>query len=73
MTPEMREQFQNMRNQMQSGDTAAMRRFREMRERNGGQQGTRQPGQQGTRQPGQQGTRQQGQQTQQTEQTTITR
>ena len=28
MTPEMRQQFQNMRN---SGDTAAMRRFREMR------------------------------------------
>jgi hypothetical protein len=80
MTPEMREQFQNMRNQMQSGDTAAMRRFREMRERNGGQQGTRQPGQQGTRQPGQQGTRQpgqqgtrqQGQQTEQTEQTEQT-
>jgi hypothetical protein len=44
MTPEMREQFQNMRNGGQM-DTAAMRRFRETRERTGGQQGTRQPAQ----------------------------
>jgi len=34
MTPEMRQQFQNMRN---SGDTAAMRRFREMRGQRGQQ------------------------------------
>lgn len=77
MTPEMRQQFQNMRNQMQNGqmDTAAMRRFREMRQRNGGQQGSGQfnqsrqqgqDGQQGSRrfnQDGQQGTQQQPQQT----------
>ncbi|HOO99956.1 MAG TPA: efflux RND transporter periplasmic adaptor subunit [Bacteroidales bacterium] len=54
MTPEMREQFQNMRNGGQI-DTAAMRRFRETRERTGGQQGqTQQGGQQPsgqTRQP----------------------
>lgn len=31
MTPEMRQQFQNMRNAMQSGDTAAIRQFRQMR------------------------------------------
>jgi len=31
MTPEMRQQFQNMRNQMQAGDTAAIRQFRQMR------------------------------------------
>jgi len=63
MTPEMREQFQNMRNQMQQGgqmDTAAMRRFRQMREQNGGQQGTRQ---QGTRQQGTQPTQQPTQET----------
>ncbi len=68
MTPEMRQQFQNMRQQGGQMDTAAMRRFRQMREQNGGQQGTRQfnpeGGQQGTRQfnpeGGQQGTRQQG-------------
>jgi len=71
MTPEMRQQFQNMRNGGQM-DTAAMRRFRELRQREGGQQGTgtRQPGQQGTRQ---QGTRQQGEGTQQSQQTTVTR
>jgi HlyD family secretion protein len=50
MTPEMREQFQNMRNGGQM-DTAAMRRMRQMRESSGGQQGARQ---QGTRQQGQQ-------------------
>ena len=71
MTPEMRQQFQNMRNGGQM-DTAAMRRLREMRQRDGGQQGTgtRQPGQQGT---GQQGTRQQEEGTQQTQQTIVTR
>jgi hypothetical protein len=45
MTPEMRQQFENMRNQMMQGgqmDTAAMRRFREARQRNGGQTGQRQ-------------------------------
>ena len=66
MTPEMRQQFQNMRNGG-TMDTAAMRRFREMRQRDGGQPGT------GTRQPGQQGTRQEGEGTQQTQQTTVTR
>jgi len=76
MTPEMRQQFQNMRNGG-TMDTAAMRRFRETRQREGGQPGTgtRQPGQQGTGQQGtrQQGTRQQGEGTQQTQQTTVTR
>lgn len=74
ITPEMRQQFQNMRNQMNNGgqiDTAAMRRFREMRQRNGGQQGTRQynqDGQQRTQQYNQQGeTTRQPAQTQQTE------
>jgi flagellar hook-basal body complex protein FliE len=65
MTPEMRQQFQNMRNGGQM-DTAAMRRFRQMREQNGEQQGTRQQGtrQQGTRQEGTQpGTQQPAQET----------
>ncbi len=71
MTPEMRQQLQNMRNGG-TMDTAAMRRFREMRQRDGGQEGTgtRQSGQQGTRQ---EGTRQQGEGTQRTQQTTDTR
>jgi hypothetical protein len=84
MTPEMREQFQNMRNGMQQGgqmDTAAMRRFREMRNSNmqqGGQRDTsarrrnfNPNGQQGTRQQNQQN--RQNQQNQQTQQTTVTR
>lgn len=46
MTPEMRQQFQNMRNgQGGTMDTAAMRRFREMRNQQGGQQGQRGQGQ----------------------------
>ena len=84
ITPEMRQQFQNMRNNGQM-DTAAMRRFRQMRNSNqqGGQRDTsarrRSNGQQGTQQQGtrQQGTRQQGTRqtttTQPTEQTTINR
>jgi hypothetical protein len=73
MTPEMRQQFENMRNQMQQGgqmDTAAIRRMREMRQRNGGQMGP--DGQQGTRQ---QGTRQQGMQPNQqpAQETTVNR
>jgi HlyD family secretion protein len=55
MTPEMMQQFQNMQ-----GDTAAMRRFRQMRNQQGGQQS------QGQRQQGQ-GQRQQGQGSQQIE------
>jgi HlyD family secretion protein len=73
ITPEMRQQFQNMRNgQGGQMDTAAMRRFRQMRQNNmqqGGQRDTsarrrnnNPNGQQGTRQPGQQ-----------TQQTTVTR
>jgi hypothetical protein len=70
ITPEMRQQFQNMRNgQGGQMDTAAMRRFRQMRQNNmqqGGQRDTsarrRNTTQQGTRQPGQQ-----------TQQTTVTR
>jgi uncharacterized protein YukE len=77
MTPEMRQQFENMRNQMPQGggqmDTAAMRRFREMRQRNGGQQGQFNPdGQQGTRP---QGTRPEGTQStrQPAQETTVNR
>ncbi len=74
MTPEMMQQFQNMRGNMQGGqgrtmDTAAMRRFREMRNNNpGGARDTsarRRFNQDGA----QQGTRQQGQRNQQTQQT----
>ena len=69
MTPEMKQQFQNLRNQMQSGDTAAIRRFRELRgtmpqgafrdssaRRRNFNQGT-QPGQQDQRPSGQEGQR----------------
>ena len=62
MTPEMRQQFQNMRQGGQM-DTAAMRRFRQMRQQNGGQQGSRPNGQQGTRQQGTQPTQQPTQET----------
>jgi HlyD family secretion protein len=67
MTPEMRQQFMNMRNgQGGTMDTAAMRRFREMRNQQGGQPGV-QPGQQGQQGQRQQGQRQQGQGGQQIE------
>ncbi|MCU0461537.1 MAG: efflux RND transporter periplasmic adaptor subunit [Bacteroidales bacterium] len=53
MTPEMREQFMTLRNQAQAGDTAAIRKLRELRERSGMQGGRQFNGQQGTRQTGQ--------------------
>jgi hypothetical protein len=75
MSPEMREQFMTLFQQAQQGDTSAVRKLREFREKNGMGSG-RMTGQQGTRQfnmDGQQGTRQfnpQGQGTQQTQQVT---
>jgi len=75
MSPELREQFMTLRTQAQAGDTSAIRKLRELREKNGMGAG-RTPGQQGTRQfnpDGQQGTRQfnpQGQGTQQIQQVT---
>lgn len=75
MTPEMMQQFQNMRQGGQGGtmDTAAMRRFRQMRNMNqqGGARDTsarRRFNQNGA----QQGTRPQGQRNQETQQSTET-
>ena len=55
MTPEMRARFQELREKMQQGDTAAARQLQQMRgsmPQGGGRQG--QPGQQTMGQPGQQ-------------------
>lgn len=71
VSPEMMQQFQQMRQNGGQPDTAMMRRFQQMRQQ-GGQQGTQQgqPGQQTQqsgqrqRQPAEQGGQQSGQQTQ---------